>query len=1199
MIAQASAPQNNLRVDPHQIARHLELLNYKLGETVFLRAFYPSDDPRQRDDKGRKAEATTVELIAQIAQRFQNEGRGIYLVVNGGGQRDAEVETCRAIFYEHDNLAKELQLGLWQTLGLPEPTFQVDTGGKSIHSYWVFNEPIDPSRWRSLQTDLLEFADADRSLKNPSRVMRLAGCYHLSTKGAYPTLIVSESGARYNYEELRAIVSPKQKTPSPSPSLPLSKNIDDVPLLECIPKADRELVRGGAGEGERNTLGYKLACSLIGAELRLPYLGIPYTGTARDLLNQYRFLCSPALDDSETEQIWKKALASKPTATLTDDAIINCVRAWRRKQIIPGTSIFNYQQKRVNANENRSVTGDSHFSGDTSNLDRTRFTTTVTTVTEILDLGFTDYEEQQLLEDVYVKSGLSKGAFWKLVSSQKNKIDTLQPEDEIKLNSLINWHNAKLDLKKALPSMASDLEHDAEILGVDPIVLWQPLLPAVMSLVGKKVKLDMQSHMIPAIAWTMTVMESGGGKTRADKVILTPIRKLQSRARKKFLAEMKEFENPSNKLEEGEERPTRPIEEKYLFEVATIQAVMRRASEQPSKRGQLWARDEIGGLFKSLGQFGSGENEGKECLLKMWDGDAVQVDRVHQEDSYFIDETAISVNGGIQPGYYRDIFNDPNDSQGLTARFLTANPKPLKPKRVKGYCHLSDKLPPLYDWLINLPETVIKPSLAADRYYDNLYDQIGGQAFETSQPAIRAWMYKLPANLLRIALALHFIECYHDPNRNFGELQKDTIERAVLFAQYYRSAFHIIQETTTDNDDISSVLLKIWDASATKHPNGITTRDAYRNIKAIQYRAKDMGRDVSAYTAELFGMLEAKGKGRVVKNGRTIKFIANIGGTDGDIPDPNIKPNISPESSQEEVPSIHSKSENPILGDRVTVAKSTTVHDLEVSPQNLVSPVTVLNHSQSTGQIETTQSYDEAPVFEEPEVENQGLVIPAQVSVPTQNEFASPSLNPLLIGKIIEALSGEPSELRELLVKADQEQREEALAQCTPEQATHLNNVAFDVDERNPGSLYPPGILIDPKIVADTAGYVREAIGCSDWDLIAELIAPWKPWKRKFEMAVWRELSPEDRKIVKQLKAEALFSESVTPPTDNLVPPASSPSSCSDVDAHQWKRHDRAIYCGQEVSLERVSPDDNLVTVRYQDDQREEVSKFLLEIVPE
>lgn len=135
MIAQVFVPNNNVPIDRHQTAKQLELLGYKPGDKVFLRAFYPSDDPRKGDDKGRKADATSIEIIAKNAQTFQNEGRGIYLVVNGRGQTDREVETCRAIFYEHDNLSKELQLDFWKSLQLPEQTFQFDTGGKSIHSY--------------------------------------------------------------------------------------------------------------------------------------------------------------------------------------------------------------------------------------------------------------------------------------------------------------------------------------------------------------------------------------------------------------------------------------------------------------------------------------------------------------------------------------------------------------------------------------------------------------------------------------------------------------------------------------------------------------------------------------------------------------------------------------------------------------------------------------------------------------------------------------------------------------------------------------------------------------------------------------------------------------------------------------------------------------------------------------------------------
>jgi hypothetical protein len=564
------------------------------------------------------------------------------------------------------------------------------------------------------------------------------------------------------------------------------------------------------------------------------------------------------------------------------------VSSYDWNNIVKETKLTLSQQRKLNENKNAIGSTDSRFSTDSCNQDSVRFSSTVSSVIEILNLGFTDYEEQQLLEDIQQECGLSKSVFWKIVSSQKNQIDSLQPGDEIRLNNLINWHNNTLDFDKALPCMAADIKHDADIRGIDPIMIWQVLLPAVLSQVGTKVKLDVESHTVPCIAYTVAVAESGAGKSRADDLVLAPLRDLQIQYNSQYTHEVEEWKKVCANLQKDEEKPKKPVPRKIIYEIATIQAVMRRSSEQ-EPGGQLWSRDEIAGLFKSLGQFGKGENEAVECLLKAFEGSYTQVDRVNEDDSYSSARIAISLNGGIQPGKYREIFKDPNDSQGLTARILFAHTKPREPKRVKGYCHLSESLPLLYSWLRRLPEGTIKLSKAADALYDKLYNEIGKQAFETSQPAIRAWLFKLMgSNLLRVALGLHFIECYHDQNRPIWELQKDTLERAVLFAQYYRSAFHIIQETTTDSDDISSILLKIWDAAASKHPDGITTRDAYRNINAIKYRAKDSGREISAYTAELFGLLEAKGKGKVVRNGRTIKFIANLGG--GEPPRPDITP---------------------------------------------------------------------------------------------------------------------------------------------------------------------------------------------------------------------------------------------------------------------------------------------------------------------
>lgn len=320
---------------------------------------------------------------------------------------------------------------------------------------------------------------------------------------------------------------------------------------------------------------------------------------------------------------------------------------------------------------------------------------TVTTVTNLLKAGYLDYEERAELDAVGERSSMSKGAFWELVKAIRCELDEIQPEDEGRLNQLIDWHNAKIDFNQVLPKPLADaLLHDAEILNIDPVSLWQYLLPTTMSLVGKRVNLDAESHHIPAIAWTCIVAESGTGKTRAENLILAPIKERQYREYERFRDEIKKSkEQTKASLKNDEKLPLPKGEKKYLFEVATIQAMMRRLAEQEDN-GSVWARDEIAGLFKSLKQFSKQDNEAVECLLKMWDGTGSFVERMDAEnDSYSVFETRLSITGGIQPGAFRQAFKDPDDVQGLQARMLFALPKVMPAKRVKGYCVLSDLLP--------------------------------------------------------------------------------------------------------------------------------------------------------------------------------------------------------------------------------------------------------------------------------------------------------------------------------------------------------------------------------------------------------------------------------------------------------------------------------------------------------------------------
>ena len=195
-----------LSLDLAQTKLFTSILKKQKGD-LRLRAFYPSGHPFKSSDSGRKGEPKR-----QIVEEWQNEGRGVYAVINDGGDTDSEITACRAVFCEWDDRPKEWQIDAWQDLGLPEPTLQVDTGGKSIHNYWVFDEPISVDEWKSLQTRLLDHADADRSLKNPSRVMRLPGTFHIDSDGqpGGRTCIIHTSDTYYSARDIEKALPSKK-----------------------------------------------------------------------------------------------------------------------------------------------------------------------------------------------------------------------------------------------------------------------------------------------------------------------------------------------------------------------------------------------------------------------------------------------------------------------------------------------------------------------------------------------------------------------------------------------------------------------------------------------------------------------------------------------------------------------------------------------------------------------------------------------------------------------------------------------------------------------------------------------------------------------------------------------------------------------------------------------------------------------------
>ena len=177
----------------------LLLLGKDLDKTR-LRAFSHKSTPKAKKLSARKFGFDRV-AIAQA----QADGLGIYAVINDGGDTKDSITKCRAYFAEFDGIPAGKQ---WETVEhskLPKPSVVVETGGGSLHFYWVLKDSLtDKHQWQTDTKRLINHLGSDKSVNDPSRVMRLPGCWYMNGDGAPVARveIVYQSDARYTREQI-------------------------------------------------------------------------------------------------------------------------------------------------------------------------------------------------------------------------------------------------------------------------------------------------------------------------------------------------------------------------------------------------------------------------------------------------------------------------------------------------------------------------------------------------------------------------------------------------------------------------------------------------------------------------------------------------------------------------------------------------------------------------------------------------------------------------------------------------------------------------------------------------------------------------------------------------------------------------------------------------------------------------------------
>lgn len=224
-----------------------------------------------------------------------------------------EIKQGRVLIAEIDQegLDKEVQAKVWQSAGLPAPTFQMDTGGKSVHHYWVLDQLVSADKIREGRARISKAIEEatgfkpDHSMHSPHQPARLAG-------GIYPktgqrSILINVTGINYSFDAVMAAcpqVEAKKVVTSSDNLFPDDRGEvahpgtypepDElkrpVPLELTLSHKTRELIKTGQQPGEkigRALRAWGLSKTLRAGEEQLKSLGYQVAGDPVELFDQF------------------------------------------------------------------------------------------------------------------------------------------------------------------------------------------------------------------------------------------------------------------------------------------------------------------------------------------------------------------------------------------------------------------------------------------------------------------------------------------------------------------------------------------------------------------------------------------------------------------------------------------------------------------------------------------------------------------------------------------------------------------------------------------------------------------------------------------------------------------------------------------------------------------------------------------------
>jgi len=732
-----------------------------------------------------------------------------------------------------------------------DPTTVKTTSGKPGRQaeYYLIPEQF----WDAIATTKIKTGIVGPDGKEELLELRWTGLQQVLPPSAHP------DGGNYQYlpgcsfSEVEIAPAPitliekmlKDATPKiPIPEIPQ----DDRPaisLAQIININSRDILNG-VQAGSRNDTGAKLARELIGAESSAKRLGINLSDTAEQLFYDFCQRCSPPLSNKESKSIWNSADKSNPTASLPDDAILNCVKAHQRKHNKSYGSKSRTKYKQSNQSNQLHEPEPLPMASNVVPIGTPRRKLTIEDLTAELETMANSLLTSANLEKRFIELSVDFGLPIPVIRQYYSEIEKKHSTESRDLKKdlaeyqeclAVRLKNSKLFLPGPLRNV-SIMCKNLGFLDEAGVLL---LLTATSAMIHADTDLMLHEGLnftVGPTIFSCLIAESGMKKSPLLRnIIKDSLRAIVKREKKRYSQAMADWDLLSDDEKKSHPKPNYRC---YMINGGTVEGIRNLVANNQGN-GILRFLDELKGLWSQQGKYSNGIGDDRQQLIESYDGYLPEVARASVDGN--IAGTGEKINlpviGGIQPDILHGLFmQDENDSDGLLARFMFVT-VPTAP----AYILENQSMPvELIEYLEGLYQrvSVQRPQrhyLSDDAYkiFVEAYNSCETEKLKGNPPAIQYQINKLPGKIAKIALVLHYLlSLVNNPDQQVPEIVEfHTIQLAIDWGNYQINQCEAIYHSF-DNSEIAPVLQKILDKTP---PTGVTATELKRSIYCLRQKS--------------------------------------------------------------------------------------------------------------------------------------------------------------------------------------------------------------------------------------------------------------------------------------------------------------------------------------------------------------------------